>query len=273
MKINGFKLVDFGRKGIKITTEENVVKDGMTIVDEVERHRQVPVPDSLRKKIQELKKVFMQICMYWVPEFDVLWDGDVCEPRIVNKMDREYERLVHLLQCIQINGVKIVGNRFMIMAQITVSDNGQVISPTVPLLGPDDSIFYDETWEKIMEIKKEIKSYLDSAKLNIDAKQYLLPLYSKNEDDLNNMTDAEAEKQAIELLQDKGFVVISGEEVMNPGDDESKTEENDGGDTTGIVKEEKKKKKKKNELPALAGESEEKVRRKVVKDKFPPDTF
>lgn len=264
MKINSFKLVDNGRKGIKITTSENVVKDGLTVVDDVERHRQIPVTDMLRKKVQELKAVYLKICMYWVPDFDIVWDPVECIVKEKKNFENVYKRLVHLMQCVQINGVKLVGARFMIMGQITVSENGHVISPTTPLMGPEDTEFYDESWEKIVDVKRAIKEYLESAKVELNAKQYLLPLYEKNKEDLDNMTDEEAEKQAIELLQDKGFVVISEDEVMEL------TEE-------GIKDEEKPKsgRKKKNELPALNedGEEGEKKRKTVVKDKFIKDTF
>jgi hypothetical protein len=260
MKINGFKLVDFGRKGIKITTSENVVKDGITVVDDVDRHRPVPVPDKLRKKIQELKKQYMQICMYWLPEFDVLWDSDTCEVKERNDMKDAYTRLIHLLQCIQINGVKLVGSKFMIMGQVTVSENGQVSAITVPLLGPEDTEFYDETWSKIVEIKMEIKDYLESAKLEINAKQYLLPLYEKNQEDLDSMSDEEMEAQAMELLEGKGFVVISQSEVMDVEEAEKVIEESKNG-----------KNGKKKELPAMS--SDEKVRVPKIKDKFHNDSF
>jgi hypothetical protein len=260
MKINGFKLIDGGRRGMSVVTSENVVKDGTTIVDDVTRVRPVPVSDKLKRKVQELKKGYMRLLMYWEPEFDALYDDEKCEAvKMVEGLDSHYERLVHLLQCVQVNGIKIVGSRFMIMGQVVVSDGGLVVSPTIPLMGAEDTDFYDEVWDKIIEVKKAVKEYLDSASMDFNARQYLLPLYKSKEEELESMTDEEAEANAISLLQDKGFVVVSQGDVMGL----------DGDDNVGL---------KDNVLPAMSAEVDEeempkKSKKVSLKDKFTGDSF
>jgi len=212
MELTGFKMLEGGRRGVKLSVREHIIKDGVTVIDDVERVRHIPLPMGLRGSVSGLKKVFMGIMMYWQPEFDVLWqDGRIV---MFEGMDRLYERLVHLDQCVSVNGVKVVGNKFMIMGQVVTGNNGQVSAINTPLLGMDDSDYYDEAWDKILGVRKEMVEYLKSDKLEMDSRQYLLPLYDGKEGDLNGLSGEEMDRQAMELLEGKGYMVLSQSDVM-----------------------------------------------------------
>ena len=75
MNITKFKLINGGIAGIVVDAKESIPYRGhMMIVDDVNRTRRIILPESIRRKVQEMKYFFLNITSHWIEPYNKFYD-------------------------------------------------------------------------------------------------------------------------------------------------------------------------------------------------------
>ncbi len=220
MKVEKIKLLADGRGGIKADVIEPMVKGGVTVFDTVQRIRKIPVPEFLRNDLKTVRYYLLILCGYWHPSWDKYLRPDknnvFCDTDV---LPVEYKHVVKVFDATTVTGVKMCDSGIIITGKMKVLGE-KVTALCTPLVKEEDAEefgLFDELVERIQKIFKSTVYFITSEEfLKQEPKHYLLDLFNNDEDmkrEIEEKDPAEAEKEMIEHLQNKGYMVV-GTEVI-----------------------------------------------------------
>lgn len=224
MKIQKFKLIDGGLSGIEVEGIESSQKeDNTTVLVDSRKKYHVPVPSDITQLVQALKYYLLELCQLLPANADNFFEENKYRKmRDYDKtMDRHWYAHVEAL----VRACTITGFSF----------RDKIIIVTGKMRGMEDSVyalnsgafntetiakdaFEEDLIEVVSEIRKEIRSFVEDARIRkMNSRQYLLNLFEKDEkkaDQVRAMTDEETQAEQVKILEQKGWIVFKGEEVM-----------------------------------------------------------
>jgi hypothetical protein len=221
MNIEKFKLIDNGLSGIQFKGTEVVKKDGgAQIMVDLDKTYHVPVPREIVTQVQLLKYFFLQMTGFWPENGDKFLNEENTMADYTKVWDREwYGYTENLFRMTTITGFTYTSSGVIITAKLkgvedmTYAVNTPLLKPAVVTVG-----FEDDLVALLIDIKKTVTNFIEDVKFRKMApKQYMMDLAGEDEqerDRVQGLTEEEAEKEQIEKLQKKGFIVFQGEEVM-----------------------------------------------------------
>ena len=232
MVVSKFKLLGNGSRGLKATCVESIQKNGtygvVTVNDEVDRTRKVPVPWEIKKSINDLKYEFLVAIGRW----DGSWSKYLNEDKTGFLDEKEVPTvLMTLWENVKVTGISSKSSGFVITGLIKIIGH-KTITENSPFLTATDEDYeiYDDAVEKIANVMTKVETFLtDERFMHADPKQYLLELFNEKPDQkerISQQSIEESENEMIERLRDKGAIVILAEDAM-PGIEEDVTDTKD----------------------------------------------
>lgn len=211
MDISKFKLISGGCIGITVEATESIVQENKTILDRVQRTRPYPIPDVLREKIQKLKYFYLNLTGHWVEPYNKFFDLQKYEPVIpegASESSKTYIMLQSLLNHTEITGVSTRNAGFSMQGTVETVEGKKMGYSTPFITEEDDVSFYIEATDKINIVFDDIVSLLHSTK----AIEFNAPATAKaigiSSDVMNGMTEQEKMNLVIEVLYQRGAIVL-----------------------------------------------------------------
>lgn len=217
MKINKFKLIDQGRKGIIIDATEFIAsEDGkFKAIDNVVRTRQIPISPSLLKNIQGLKYYFLHLTGHWVAPYNKYFDKNTMKIISVaedQEMAPAHGMLNVLWQKTLVTGASYKGSGFVLTGTIETVENKFMGLATPHITVEDDFGFFTECMEVLDNIANEISKEIGNVGLALDmARNTLAP------EELQGKTEKEIMEMFIEYAQERGMVMM----IQDPNEREN----------------------------------------------------
>ena len=192
MNISKFKLRSGGIDGVTIHAIEKMPHENMMFLDEVSRTRKVPISDSLRKKIQNLKYFYLNLTSHWISPYNKYFDLKEYEILPVVPVDDKIPQGQTLLHDIwnktSITGVTIKNGGFVITGEIEVVDGKKLGIATPFITEEDDLSFYMDAIKHIEDIMEELASAIETRMLPMpENKQQMMISFGENPDEVQAM--------------------------------------------------------------------------------------
>lgn len=217
MKIENFSLKKRGNSGIKIVSQDTLKKGRMMIPYENSPKLNIPVPYTLRAKIQELTYPFLKLMLIWKDEWskfltDDLTNFDTMDDSMSETEANEFLKAKKIFHETYIIGASHTKNGVSIEGLLAVTDTKHKSYKTFVLEENDDAHLFDFVINTLNEIGEEIINFIKDDRLlgENEARQYLLE-FNKEEsaiESIKEMTSSEAISAAEQLLESKGFLII-----------------------------------------------------------------
>jgi hypothetical protein len=229
MNVSKFKLLGTGSRGLKATCIEQVLKKTttgeITIKDEVERTRKVPVPWELKKSLNDLKYEFLVAIGRWSGDWSRYLNDN--KTGFIENKDLPTV-LVQLWENTKVIGLSVRKDGFVMTGLIRIIGHKTITenSPFITEMDEDYEIF-DSAYEKIDSTMKEVEKYLlDERFMHAEPKEFLLDIFGDKEGQKERIMEQSmeaSEQEMIDWLEKKNYVVTSFSEVV-PEIDEDKTD-------------------------------------------------
>jgi len=248
MKVEEFKLIDDGFNGISVIGKDTKKKGEFTVYVDASLRFKVPIPKDLVMKVQKLKLFFLQLTGYWEERYAAYLNKDYGLKDLADTEDG-YLRSVWLFDHVSITGLKAVDGYYIIKGKIE-NKYGQTIGMATPKVNYETNYGSFEHLVKIAsEVVSEVEEYVNERKLRMmDSRQYLLKLFEDAEpsdlDVIDKMTEEERNEKQMEDLQEKGYFVVSPNDLEDFHEEEK--------DSIMVAKEEEEEEKKTAKEPVKA---------------------
>jgi hypothetical protein len=223
MNIEKFKLVDNGFGGIQCEGTDVKMKDGIQVLLDFSIKYRVPLPVDLITMVQGLKYYFLFLTDLLPEDSRKHFDFELGIPRLINmdlvKEKKSYAYVARLMDKLTITGMRFTDDDLIITGKMVGYDEA-VFAINTPLLRWSlVTMGIEEDMKDLCQkIKKSITQFIEEVKLRkMEPRQYLLNLFEKNADELARvkaLSDEDAEKEQIENLEKKGFIVVKKEDVI-----------------------------------------------------------
>lgn len=212
--VESFKLVDGGLKGLEANTIELTYRGSFASVDNVKSRRsKLPVPVSLRDKVQALRYYFLSLTFHWHSNWTqrFLTEDHGCLQDIESS-DEEYLRVVDLWDRTRINKVKVTENSIRLGGDIEVVDGKKMGLSTVAITEADNYDFYDTLYQKVNDICSDVISYMQSDEYSLEAaKKFLVEKYEgdvEEEQRIQGQDENLTRQEMIDVLENEGAIVM-----------------------------------------------------------------
>lgn len=239
MEITKFKLLDDGRTGVEVWGKEvsssNLSGNQMNVIDDMSRKRRIPLKRSLRMEIDKLKYFFLSMAGYWVTPYDKYFDHDTLSPAIMSEGKQTAEQgktliiLKDLFNRTTITGVSKLDDGFIITGSVEVFGNKKMGLATPKLTeddeNPFDSGFYNHALDEINAIFGMISEFIGKSEMTLEQALFMLINHGMDTKQAEEMPEDEAIRMALDLLEGKGFVVLTETDIQEAVKDNKKKKE------------------------------------------------
>jgi hypothetical protein len=219
MEIEKFKLITDGHIGIEVWGYEHLrskINPSFVVIDPVYRKRRLPCDPLILERIKRLKYYLFNISGHWVSVFNKYFDHETMAPVTIKKGEEPKQTLEYLK--LLFNRTKITGARlsetgFLITAVIEAVER-KPMGISTPLITQDDDFgFYADAVDEISKIFSMLEAHIALPQLTMGQAKDILELHGISAEAIKDKTEKEVEGDAVNLLESKGFILISPEET------------------------------------------------------------
>ena len=218
LKVNKFKLLSNGVKGISATGIEHKIKDNSEVLADVTVSLKIPLPGELTSMVQRLKKYFLEIMNYWDPKMDLFLEKGVMVDYNEGFDKDLYNRALFLMGRIKVSGVVRKDASYCLTGSLATT-NGQVMGLSTPMISfKDGYLSFDKLQFGCEKCLTEVAGYIMDKKLKMmQPRQFMLQLFDEDKDkieEIKNMSDEEVKQLQIKELEKQGVFVMTGDDFV-----------------------------------------------------------
>lgn len=215
MEVKKAVLLNSGYDGMKVSGLEYKKRNSQLIPVIAEKTIKIPIPKNIPTQMNRLRVHLLWLTNHWHKALDAfVEDGEILDQEVPkNKLDQEnYTRATALMSETEITGVEITKKGGVIIygeMQSLISTTFKLVSPEV---GEDDGYpEFDSMFRVATGILNKINLFMDEENvLLMDPKAFLkqFTVTSEDEDQVEQLSEEEAEEKMIEALEKKGHIVM-----------------------------------------------------------------